>query len=163
LAKIGRQLVLTASGPLQNEEGVEMAAIQSLRRVLILDDEQIIANTLALILNRSGYEARAVYSAEAAIETARQMSPDFLISDVIMRGMTGLEAAIRIANIVPHCRIILFSGQAATTDILDKAEAAGYHFELLTKPVHPKALIQRLNDLQHPDRVKAFQPWQPNL
>lgn len=124
-----------------------MTAFQSHRRVLILDDEQVIANTLALILNRSGYEARAVYTAEAAVETARQLSPDFLISDVIMRGMTGLEAAIRISQIAPQCRIILFSGQAATADLLQQAEAAGHHFELLTKPVHPKALIQRLDEL----------------
>ncbi|HEY2472350.1 MAG TPA: response regulator [Terracidiphilus sp.] len=138
-----------------------MAAVQSLGRVLILDDEQIIANTLALILNRSGYEARAVYSAEGAIEAARQLSPDFLISDVIMRGMTGLEASIRIAEIAPQCRIILFSGQAATTDILERAEAAGYHFELLTKPVHPKTLIQRLSELQHLEQPQAFLPSQP--
>ena len=125
-----------------------MTALQSQRRVLILDDEQVIANTLALILNRSGYEARAVYSAEAAVETAREVSPDFLISDVIMRGMTGLEAAIRIAEMVPRCRIILFSGQASTADLLQEAEAAGHHFELLTKPVHPRTLIQRLNELK---------------
>lgn len=125
-----------------------MTALQPIRRVLILDDEQVIANTLALILNRSGYEARAVYTGEAAVETARQISPDFLISDVILHGMTGLDAAIRIAQIVPTCRIILFSGQAATADLLQEAEAAGHHFELLSKPVHPKALIQRLAELE---------------
>jgi CheY-like chemotaxis protein len=124
-----------------------MMSLQTLRRVLVLDDEQVIANTLALILNRSGYEARAVYSGEAAVETALQLPPDFLISDVIMQGMTGLEAAIRIAEIAPHCRIILFSGQAATADLLEKAEASGHHFELLTKPVHPRALLERLSQL----------------
>jgi len=125
-----------------------MTALQPSRRVLILDDEQVIANTLALILNRSGYEARAVYTGEAAVETARQISPDFLISDVILHGMTGLDAAIRIVKIVPKCRIILFSGQAATADLLQEAEAAGHHFELLSKPVHPKMLIQRLAELE---------------
>lgn len=135
-----------------------MTAIQPPRRVLILDDEQIIANTLVLILNRSGYEAYAAYTGESAIETARQRSPDFLISDVIMRGMTGLEAAMRIAEIAPHCRIILFSGQAATADLLEQAEAAGHHFELLTKPVHPRTLIQRLNELQRSERRRASQP-----
>jgi CheY-like chemotaxis protein len=90
------------------------------RRVLVLDDERVIANTLALILNRSGYEARAVYNAEAAIKTAGELLPDFLISDVIMDGMTGIDAAIRITQIVPQCRIILFSGQAATADLLER-------------------------------------------
>ena len=118
---------------------------QGLRRVLILDDEQVIANTLALILNRSGFEARAVYNGEAAIQAARALSPDFLISDVIMEGMTGIEAAISISKIAPDCRIILFSGQAATADLLERAEASGYRFELLIKPVHPRALIDRLS------------------
>jgi CheY-like chemotaxis protein len=125
-----------------------MKVNQPPRHVLILDDEQVIANTLALIFNRSGYDARAVYTAEDAIESARRVSPDFLISDVIMHGMTGLDAAMRIAKIVPECRIILFSGQATTADLLEEAEATGYHFELLTKPVHPRTLIQRLNELK---------------
>jgi CheY-like chemotaxis protein len=124
-----------------------MMAMQGARRVLVLDDEQIIANTLALILNRSGFEARAVYTGETAIETARELSPDVLISDVIMQGMTGIEAAIRISEIVPNCRVILFSGQATTADLLERAEANGHHFELLVKPVHPRALLERLNKI----------------
>jgi CheY-like chemotaxis protein len=117
------------------------------RRVLVLDDERVIANTLALILNRSGYEARAVYNAEAAIKTAGELLPDFLISDVIMDGMTGIDAAIRITQIVPQCRIILFSGQAATADLLERAEANGHRFELLMKPVHPRVLLKRLSEI----------------
>ena len=125
-----------------------MATIQTLRRVLILDDEQIIANTLALILNRNGFDARAVYGAQDAINTASQLSPDVLISDVIMEGMTGIDAAIRISQLVPACRIILFSGQAATADLLQQAEADGHHFEILAKPIHPRLLLQCLADPQ---------------
>jgi CheY-like chemotaxis protein len=117
------------------------------RRVLVLDDERVIANTLALILNRSGYEARAVYNAEAAIKTAGELLPDFLISDVIMDGMAGIDAAIRITQIVPQCHIILFSGQAATADLLERAEANGHRFELLMKPVHPRVLLKRLSEI----------------
>ncbi len=117
------------------------------QRVLVLDDERVIANTLALILNRSGYEARAVYNAEAAIKTAGELLPDFLISDVIMDGMTGIDAALRITEIVPKCRIILFSGQAATADLLERAEANGHRFELLMKPVHPRVLLDRLKEI----------------
>ena len=124
-----------------------MTDIQGLRRVLILDDEQVIANTLALILNRSGFEARAVYTAESAIEIARELSPNVLISDVIMQGTTGIDAAIRICEIVPDCHVILFSGQAATADLLERAEANGHRFELLVKPIHPRALLDRLNKI----------------
>lgn len=121
-----------------------MMTIQAARRVLVLDDEHVIANTLALILNRSGFEARAVYDVEAAIKTARELLPDVLISDVIMNGATGIDAAIRISEIAPHCHIILFSGQAATPDLVERAAANGYHFELIVKPVHPRALLDRL-------------------
>lgn len=125
-----------------------MATLQNSRRVLILDDEQIIANTLVMILNRNGFEAQAVYTAQDAISTAAQLSPDVLISDVIMEGMTGIDAAIRISQLVPGCRIILFSGQAATADLLEQAEASGHHFEILAKPIHPRLLLQCLADPQ---------------
>ena len=83
------------------------------QRVLVLDDERVIANTLALILNRSGYEARAVYDAEAAIKIARELLPDFLISDVIMDGMTGIDAAIRITEII-FIRVVTLLGLASS-------------------------------------------------
>ena len=51
-------------------------------RVLVADDELIIANTLAIILNQSGFETRTVYSGEEAIVMARSFQPDLLISDV---------------------------------------------------------------------------------
>jgi len=125
-----------------------MVTLQTLRRVLILDDEQIIANTLALILNRNGFDAQAVYTAQDAINTASQLSPDVLISDVIMEGMTGIDAAIRISRLVPNCRIILFSGQSATADLLQRAEADGHHFEILVKPIHPRVLLHHLEATQ---------------
>jgi DNA-binding NtrC family response regulator len=124
-----------------------MMTNQALRRVLVLDDEQVIANTLALILNRSGFEAQAVYTAEAAIQSAREFSPDVLISDVVMDGSTGIDAAIRISEMAPNCRVILFSGQATTADLLERAKVRGYSFELLVKPVHPRALLERLNKI----------------
>lgn len=113
-------------------------------RVLIADDERIIANTLALILNASGYDAHAVYSGEKAVEEAGQLKPDVLICDVILGGISGIEVAIRITKTQPACRIILFSGQAATADLLDRAESEGYRFEILAKPVHPKVLLEYL-------------------
>jgi CheY-like chemotaxis protein len=113
-------------------------------RVLVADDEQVIANTLAIILNQAGFDARAVYSGESAIETVDSFQPNMLISDVIMTGMTGIEAAIEIRNRLPKCKILLFSGQAATADLLEKARAQGHEFEILAKPVHPTDLLAKL-------------------
>lgn len=113
-------------------------------RVLVADDEQVIANTLAIILNQAGFEARAVYSGEKAVEALDSFQPDMLISDVIMTGMTGIEAAIETRKRRPSCKILLFSGQAATADLLEKARAQGHEFEILAKPVHPTDLLAKL-------------------
>jgi CheY-like chemotaxis protein len=114
-------------------------------RVLVADDERVIADTLAMILNQSGFEARAVYSGEKALELAESFQPDMLISDVIMADLNGIDAAIRLRALLPGIKILLlFSGQAATADLLEKARKDGYEFDILAKPVHPQDLLARL-------------------
>jgi len=113
-------------------------------RVLVVDDEQVIADTLAKILDMNGYDASAVYTGTAAVESARTLQPDLVISDVIMPDMNGIEAAISIRGFLPACKILLFSGQAATADLLENARAQGHEFEILAKPVHPSDLLAKL-------------------
>jgi CheY-like chemotaxis protein len=113
-------------------------------RVLVVDDEEVIADTLAKILDLHGYDASAVYTGMAAVESARSIRPDLIISDVIMPDMDGIEAAIHIRHFLPECKILLFSGQAATADLLENARARGHEFEILGKPVHPTDLLAKL-------------------
>jgi CheY-like chemotaxis protein len=121
-----------------------MAETKARPKVLVVDDERVIADTLAIILNQQGYEASAVYSGNDAVETARKVRPDLIISDVIMPDMNGIEAAINIRRFLPSCKILLFSGQAATADLLESARAKGHEFEILAKPVHPQDLLAKL-------------------
>ena len=97
-------------------------------KVLVADDERVIADTLSIILNQAGFEATAVYSGEKAVETAKTLKPDMLISDVIMTDMNGIDAAIKIRGMLPSCKILLFSGQAATADLLERARVQGHEF-----------------------------------
>jgi CheY-like chemotaxis protein len=113
-------------------------------KVLVADDERVIADTLAMILNQSGFEARVAYSGEKALELATDFQPEMLISDVIMAGLNGIDAAIKIREVLPSIKILLFSGQAATADLLEKARGQGYEFEILAKPVHPQDLLAKL-------------------
>jgi CheY-like chemotaxis protein len=113
-------------------------------KILVVDDERVIADTLVIILNRNGFEATAAYSGESAVELAQSLHPQMIISDVIMNDMNGIEAAIQIRAALPGCKILLFSGQAATADLLEKARAQGHEFEILAKPVHPQDLLMRL-------------------
>jgi len=115
-------------------------------RILVVDDEVIIADTIVQILNRNGFIAEAAYSGAEAIETARRTCPDLLLSDVLMPQIDGVEAAIAIRELCPDTRIVLFSGQAATVEILERAKERGHTFELLPKPIHPTQLIKHLRD-----------------
>jgi DNA-binding NtrC family response regulator len=110
--------------------------------VLIVDDEELIADTLSLILNQNGFDARAVYSGETGMVLARHFRPDVLISDIRMTGMSGIELALQVEKELPDCRIILYSGQSASADQLQRTD--GHLFELLSKPVQPEVFLNRL-------------------
>jgi CheY-like chemotaxis protein len=119
-------------------------------RILVVDDEPLIADTIVQILNRNGFLAEAAYGGREAIEAARRTNPELILSDVLMPHTDGVEAAIAIQKFLPDTRIVLFSGQAATVEILARARKRGYHFELLAKPLHPTQLIKHLRQADPP-------------
>jgi CheY-like chemotaxis protein len=114
-------------------------------KIIVVDDEPIIADTLVNILEGEGHDALAVSHGESAVKWAKMVLPDAVISDVIMPGMDGIETAKAIMQLLPNCRIILFSGQTAGIDLLAKARAEGYLFEVLAKPINPEKLLEKLN------------------
>jgi len=123
----------------------DRVAATSPTRILVVDDEPLIADTIVQILNRNGFIAQAVYGGREAIDCARLTNPELILSDVLMPHIDGVEAAIAIQKFLPDTRIVLFSGQAATVEILARARTRGYHFELLAKPLHPTQLIKHLH------------------
>src|ERR1700689_3305307 len=107
------------------------------KRVLFVDDERLIADTLAIIFSSQGYETRAVYSAEQALELISDWLPNLAIIDVRLPGMNGIDLAIRLRAEYPDCRVSLFSGQASTSDLLELARQNGHLFDIIAKPVPP--------------------------
>lgn len=132
----------------ENVENVTHRSTE-LRRtfILVVDDEKRIADTLALILESKGYVSEAAYDAATALEVCSARTPNLLISDVVMPGMNGIELGIAIKRDFPACQVLLFSGQAATAEMLDDASAHGHSFELLAKPVHPVELLEKVEQL----------------
>ena len=113
-------------------------------RVLVVDDEKLVADSLSAILKRFHFDAEPCYSGESAIEAARQECPDYVLSDVMMPKLNGVETVLTIQKICPGARVILLSGNAATADLLNDARSEGHEFELLAKPIHPDELLRRL-------------------
>lgn len=113
-------------------------------RILIVDDEHNIADTLAMVFKIKGQECLATYSAESAVELIETFEPDIVLSDVVMGRMTGVDLAIYLSKARPDCKVVLFSGQASTQDLLAEAGRKGHHFHLLAKPIHPERLLEDL-------------------
>jgi len=87
----------------------------------VVDDEEIIATTLALILQGSGFDAVAFTEPLKALVTAETGCPDFLITDAMMPGLNGVDLAVQLKAIYPQCRVLLFSGAISTSALLDDA------------------------------------------
>lgn len=113
-------------------------------RVLVVDDERLITDTLCAILNESGFEAVGAYSGAEALEAAATHQPQIVLSDVMMPRMSGVELGIQLRTLYPQTKVILFSGQTATSGMIQRAQAEGHRFDLIPKPIHPRDLIARL-------------------
>jgi len=121
------------------------------KRVLFVDDERLIADTLAIIFSNRGYETRAVYSAEQALEMISGWLPNLAIIDVRLPGMNGVDLAIRLRAEYPDCKVSLLSGQASTNDLLELARQNGHSFDILAKPVPPEELIAQTSLMLYSD------------
>ena len=115
--------------------------------VLVIDDEQYVADTLVMVLEQSGLQATAAYDGDSALKKAESFRPTVVISDVIMPGTNGIEVCQEIHAKFPNCHIFLFSGQAATNELVREAYARGVTWELLAKPIEPEDLLARLASL----------------
>lgn len=123
---------------------MEMPVTAGTPRVLVSDDEELVAKTLVAILNKSGFSARATFDGPSAVAAAGEWRPDILLCDVIMPEMDGIETAIRIREMLPSCRIFLISAQEREAARVAEQKARGYDFEFILKPIHPLELIQLL-------------------
>ena len=120
------------------------------QRILIVDDEPQLASTLQIIFENNGYEAIVAYSGEEAVEVAGSFQPDCIVSDVEMRAMNGIEAAIKILEVLPQCKMLFISGNAAYGDWLGNTRAKEFDFEILSKPVPLSELLEKVSILLSP-------------
>jgi len=115
---------------------------RSKHRVFVVDNEQLIAWSLAEILNNKGFDAIPFSKPIEALNAACRKPLDLLISDIVMPLMSGTELALQVLEQHPDCKVVLFSGQAGIGDVAEIAEK--HRFEVLLKPVHPAALLKRI-------------------
>jgi DNA-binding NtrC family response regulator len=116
-------------------------------RVFVVDDEPIIGFTLTAILESAGYIARSFSDPLDALRAAETNCPDYLISDVIMPKLNGIDLGIQFKTIYPSVRVLLFSGVPESGDLWGDAKSKGHRFEMLAKPVHPTEMLAAIEAL----------------
>lgn len=145
------QPVLPFTPPDGNEIGrrkiILLTGGESVALVYVVDDEEIIATTLAAILRGSGFEAEAFVDPLEALMAAEYRTPDLLLTDVMMPQLNGVDLGAQFKAVHPKCKVLLFSGQASTLDLMHGSWGWEQQFEVLTKPVHPKELLSAIQKL----------------
>lgn len=116
-------------------------------RILVVDDQRPIADTLCEILCAVGYDCSAVYSGKEALERVQEWKPALLITDVIMPDVNGIDLLKRVEDVDPGCAVLLCSGNAATQDLLLTAQMEGKTFRVLAKPVPPRELLETVTQM----------------
>lgn len=116
------------------------------RRVLVADDLKDAADSLALLLKKSGHEVRAVYSGEAAIAAAEEFGPDAVLLDIGMPRLSGYEVC-RMLRERPWGKEILVVAVTGWRQEEDRLRSAEAGFDLhLVKPVPFNVIAKVLED-----------------
>ncbi len=148
---VGRRALPPIHQAVEQEPAAEAAPVlprvQQPVRVLVVDDEPLIADTLVRILELNGFVASAVYSGDAAITAAQANPVDIVLCDIRMPGKGGIAAARLLRQHCPRTHVVLFSGQGSHSGEGDFLTQDGECFDLWPKPIHPNDLVERLRRL----------------
>ncbi len=115
----------------------------SLAKALFVDDDKIVADTLAQIFKNEGYECRAVYSADLALETITQWEPELAVVDAIIPGMSGIDLGILLKERFPSIAVIIISSSHAASSLVKEAALKSYRFPFLSKDLTVRELLLR--------------------
>jgi DNA-binding response OmpR family regulator len=116
-----------------------------MQRVLIVDDDQLVADTLTLIFEKNGFKAKAAYSADEALKCAREFVPHLLLCDVTMPTRDGLSLVEDMTRELPACRILVLTGfYSNLKSVREQARKLSRPLGVLTKPCQPVELLREV-------------------
>ena len=122
----------------------------SVSRILILDDERIIVDTLCMFIKLFGYECRGGCDHDTAMTIAREFEPDFFLSGFSNScDENGCESMAEIQTLLPKSRTIIFSGSASAAPVNEEYFQRGYKFDVFARPVHPMDFVSGCCHMGH--------------
>jgi CheY-like chemotaxis protein len=119
-----------------------------MQRVLVVDDDRLVADTLTLIFERNGFAAKAAYSAEEALRSCREFVPHLLLCDITMPDRDGLSLVEDVTRELPACRILVLTGfYSNLKSVREQAGRLSRPVGILTKPCQPSELLREATAL----------------
>ena len=117
-------------------------------RVLVVDDDRLVADTLSLVFKANGYEAEARYSAAEGLARARTFDPGLLLCDVTMPHENGLELAEKMQTEMPRCQMLLLTAYSSNAvKVEQQAQKMKRTLRLLNKPCRPEELLREAGEM----------------
>jgi len=114
------------------------ASVKTKGRILIVDDELVVRDSLGKWFTSEGYTARPVGSGREALETIQQAEFDIALLDIKMPGMDGMELQGRLHEADPDLSVIIMTGYASVDTAVQALKNGAYDY--ITKPVDPDEL-----------------------
>ena len=118
------------------------------KRVLVVDDDRLVADTLSLIFRANGFESEARYSAASGLARARSFMPELLLCDVTMPEADGLTLVDAISSEIPECRLLMLTAYASNAHrVHETSSRLPRPLRLLSKPCRPELLLREAEAL----------------
>lgn len=115
--------------------------------IYIVDDEILVATSLAAIFRRNGLRAIPFTDPRRALSHSRLIPPQLLLVDLALPVMSGVDLAVAMTEVAPNCRFLFFSRSPQAQRLLDRVREQGYCFESVSRPINPRDLLAACNRL----------------
>jgi len=112
------------------------------RKVLIVDDEESVVQSIAGVLEDEGFRVAKAKSGEEAIKVFQEEEPDVTLLDIWMPGMDGIEVLKRLKWIAPECQVIMISGHATISTAMTAVKLGAFDF--IEKPLSLDILLMTI-------------------
>src|SRR5215467_12579353 len=138
------------------------SGIKTKGRILIVDDELVVRDSLSKWFTSEGYMATPVASARLALEAVQQNEFDVALIDIKMPGMDGMELQGRLVDADPDLTLIIMTGYASVETAVQALKRGAYDY--ITKPVDPDELSHLVSKaLEHKRARKEVARLRENL
>ncbi len=117
-------------------------------RILVVDDEPLIASTLGLIFSKQGFQVESVQSVHEALKSVQALPPDLVLCDIDMPLRDGVSLMTELGVVLPACPILVLTGYySCLARVRECAATLPQPVSIVTKPCQPQELLRAAGDI----------------